>query len=123
MTTRALFLLACLAWPAPSAAQSPPDPPFVIATAALITVASADLAISTYAFGAGVAAEGGIGRGLEQHPVAFGLVKGSFIAADVAVFGALHRRHPRLAFWMTVGVTSLEAAVTWRNARLLRRLR
>ena len=101
------------------AAPAPPDQPFVIASDALVAAAMTDLAIGTYLIGAGRGREAGLGAGLEQRPVLFGVVKGSVMAAEIALLRAVHRRHPRVALWITISITSVEVAATWHNARLL----
>ena len=97
----------------------PPEQPFVIASDALVAATMTDLAVSTYLIGAGRGREAGLGAGLEERPVLFCVLKGSVTASEIALLRALHRRHPRVALWMTVSITSLEVAATWHNARLL----
>ena len=114
------ILALLLTTPAFAQAPSPAsDQPFVIASGALVAAAMTDLTIGTYLIGAGRGREAGLGAGLEQHPVLFGVVKGSVMATEIALLRAVHRRHPRVALWMTVTVTSIEVAATWHNARLL----
>jgi 3-deoxy-D-manno-octulosonic-acid transferase len=42
------------------------------------------------------------------------------VTTILALLRAVHRRHPRVALWMTVTVTSIEVAATWHDARLLK---
>jgi len=114
------MLILLLATPAfAQAPPAPPDQPFVIASDALVAATMTDLAISTYLIGEGRGREAGLGAGLEQRPVLYGVVKGSVTASEIALLRALHRRHPRVALWMAVSITSIEVAATWHNARLL----
>jgi hypothetical protein len=43
----------------------------------------------------------------------------SGLGTILALLRAVHRRHRRVALWMTITVTSIEVAATWHNARLL----
>ena len=92
------ILALLLTTPAFAQAPSPPsDQPFVIASGALVAAAMTDLTIGTYLIGAGRGREAGLGAGLEQRPVLFGVVKGSVMATEIALLRAVHRRHPRVA--------------------------
>ena len=117
MKSLALALLLLCVGAEPAKAQD--DPTFALVSGAYLTAAMADLATSQAAM-----ARGGhevlLGAGLENRPVAFGLLKGGLAAGTVYLLYRVHRHRPKTAFWLGVALTSVEiTAVSW-NARQLR---
>lgn len=57
----------------------------------------------------------------EDRPAAMGIAKGALAAGSIYVLVKLHRKHPKATFWTAVGLGALQAYITVRNVRLLRR--
>lgn len=94
------------------------DRPFQIAKAVYVTAAMADLAVTEYRLGQGGVREAGLGRGLEQQPIAFGLVKGSLTAGALVAFQRLHKSKPKLATALVIAFTAIESYAALHNRKV-----
>lgn len=112
------LVLVLVAFTSTAQAQefTPAPASFTIATSVLLTAAAADIATSTYAFGAKKAHEALLGP--THNPFVFGALKGGMTAA--AIYGAerLRKTHPKAAVWYLIAVSSVEFTIAAHNARI-----
>jgi hypothetical protein len=105
-------------------AQTANDPPrdstvrLHIVSAAFVTLASADLAVSMYQIGRGVGREQGFGAAWQDSPVAFAISKSAMTATFVYAVQRLHKTRPKTAIVLGVAATAMEGFLVAHGAAL-----
>ena len=90
-----------------------------LVTAAFVTLAGADLALSTYQIGRGAGREQGFGASWQDSPVAFAISKSAMSATFVYAIQRLHKSRPKTAIVIGVAATAMEGWLVARGAALL----
>jgi len=90
-----------------------------LVTAAFVTLAGTDLALSTYQIGSGAGREQGFGASWQDSPVAFAISKSAMSATFVYAIQRLHKSRPKTALVIGIAATAMEGWLVARGAALL----
>jgi hypothetical protein len=91
---------------------------FHVATGAFVVAASADLSVTMYQIGRGVARERGFGAQWQDSPVAFAVSKSAMTAVVAYGLQRMHKTRPKTALILTVAATAVEGWLAVRGSRL-----
>lgn len=92
---------------------------FPLGLAGFAAIATGDVMSSQRAFKLG-AQEGGLGRGLEQKPLAFIALKSGLIGSELYILHRLHQTHPKAAWALAAVFSSVEAFAVSHNLGVVR---
>jgi hypothetical protein len=94
------------------------------ALAAHVVAQTLDVSTTAWGIGSGKVREANpLMRWAAGDPVLLGLVKGGFAVASTIALLKIHKKHPRAAMVVAIGITALTGYIAYRNAQTLRSVR
>lgn len=123
ITRRAALVVVLLLTGAHRAhAQAPPDraaestASIHLVVGAFVTMAGADLAVSTYQIGRGAAREAAFGSAWQNSPLTFTVSKSAMTAVFAYALQKMHKSRPKTAIVLGIAATGVEAWLVARGA-------
>lgn len=102
----------------PTDARSESTGSLHLVVGAFITMAGADLAVSTYQIGRGTARERAFGAAWQDSPIAFAVSKSAMSAAFAYGLQKMHKTRPKTAIVLGVAATAVESWLVARSVAL-----